>query len=217
MFAKTIIDSDAFLDMPLSTQALYFHLSMRADDDGFVNSPKKIAKMIGGSDDELKLLLAKRFILGFDSGIIVIKHWRIHNYIQKDRYKETVYTEEKSLLAVNDNHGYTMDTECIQIGDTGKDRIELGKDSIVEVRLLDAKRFQKPTIDELKAEIKAKNYNIDAEKFFAYYESNGWKVGRNAMKSWQMTLVTWNKSDFNKGKVNTHTNLSAKDYSTEGF
>ena len=91
MFAKTIIDSDAFLDMPLSAQALYFHLSMRADDDGFINNPKKIQRVIGGSDDDLKLLIAKRFLLPFESGVVVIKHWKIHNFIRTDRYKPTVY------------------------------------------------------------------------------------------------------------------------------
>ena len=84
MFAKTIIDSDSFLDMPLSTQALYFHLSMRADDDGFLNNSKKIQRMVGCSDDDLKLLIAKRFIIPFESGVVVIKHWRIHNYIRSD-------------------------------------------------------------------------------------------------------------------------------------
>ena len=124
MFAKTIIDSDAFLDMSLSTQALYFHLSMRADDDGFVNNPKKIQRMIGCGDDELKMLVAKKFIIPFESGVCVIKHWRIHNYIQKDRYKETVYKDEKSHLMLKENNAYRyVDTECIQrciqIGDTG--------------------------------------------------------------------------------------------------
>ena len=146
MFAKTIIDSDAFLDMPLSSQALYFHLSMRADDDGFINNPKKVQRMIGCSDDDLKLLVAKRFIIPFESGIVVIKHWKIHNYIQKDRYKETMYKEEKALLSVKENNAYTLadapciqavsisDAECIpsvSIADTqdriGKDRIELGQ------------------------------------------------------------------------------------------
>lgn len=137
MFAKTIIDSDAFLDMPLSTQALYFHLSMRADDDGFVNNPKKIMRMTGSSQNEMEILLAKKFLIGFESGVVVIKHWKIHNYIQKDRYKPTVYTEEKALLTVKGNKGYSLDTECIQdvySSDTqvrlGKDSIELGKDSI---------------------------------------------------------------------------------------
>ena len=123
MFAKTIIDSDAFLDMPLSTQALYFHLSMRADDDGFVNNPKKIARLLGCGDDDARLLLAKKFIISFDSGVIVIKHWKIHNYIQKDRYKKTNYHEEMGLLSIDENNGYTMDTKSVQLGDTGKDRI----------------------------------------------------------------------------------------------
>ena len=111
MFAKTIVDSDAFLDMPLSAQALYFHLSMRADDDGFVNNPKKIQRMIGASDDDCKLLVMKRFILTFESGVIVIKHWRIHNYIQKDRYKETAYKEEKERLEIKENNAYTLKSE----------------------------------------------------------------------------------------------------------
>ena len=135
MFAKTIIDSDAFLDMPLSTQALYFHLSMRADDDGFINNPKKIQRVIGASDDDLKILIGKRFLITFESGVVVIKHWKIHNYIQNDRYKETVYTEEKNLLCVKKNKSYSLDSEqCIHDGyrletqdRLGKDR--LGKDS----------------------------------------------------------------------------------------
>ena len=136
MFAKTIIDSDAFLDMSLSTQSLYFHLSMRADDDGFVNNPKKIQRMIGCGDDELKMLVTKKFIIPFESGICVIKHWKIHNYIQTDRYKETVYKEEKARLEIKDNKAYKyLDAACIQRvykmetqDRLGKDR--LGKDSI---------------------------------------------------------------------------------------
>ena len=135
MFAKTIIDSDAFLDMPLSSQALYFHLSMRADDDGFINNPKKIQRMVGSSEDDLKLLIAKRFIIAFESGVIVIKHWKIHNYIQKDRYKPTMYQDEKSMLVDKNNKSYTVETECIHDGYSletqvrlGKDRLELGKD-----------------------------------------------------------------------------------------
>ena len=99
MFAKTIIDSDAFLEMPMSAQALYFHLGMRADDDGFINNPKKIQRMVGASEDDLKLLMAKNFIIPFESGVVVIKHWKIHNYIQADRYKPTVYQEEKAFLS----------------------------------------------------------------------------------------------------------------------
>ena len=140
MFAKTIIDSDMFLDMPLSTQSLYFHLSMRADDDGFINNPKKIQRMIGASDDDLKVLVMKRFILPFDSGVVVIKHWRMHNYIRNDRYKETVYQEEKSQLLLKENGSYTELTTIgipddnqvetqVRLG-KDRDRIELGEGSI---------------------------------------------------------------------------------------
>lgn len=134
MFAKTIIDSDAFLDMPLSTQALYFHLSMRADDDGFINNPKKIQRMIGCADDDLKLLLVKNFIIPFESGVCVIKHWKIHNYIRNDRYKPTVYAEEKAKLTCKENGAYTLGIPDGYQMDTqdrlGKDRVrlELGED-----------------------------------------------------------------------------------------
>ena len=126
MFAKTIIDSDAFLDMPATSQLLYFHLAMRADDDGFVNSPKKVLRVVGCAEDDLKLLFAKKFLIPFDSGVVVIKHWKIHNYIQKDRYKPTVYKDEKAQLILKENGSYRlpenneipiisqMDTECIQ-------------------------------------------------------------------------------------------------------
>lgn len=134
MFAKTIVTSDAFLDMPLSARCLYFTLGMFADDDGFVNNPKSIMRQTGASNDDLNLLIAKRFILTFESGVIVIKHWKIHNYIAKDRYKETKYLEEKNSLSTDSNGAYT---ECIQDVyklDTqvrlGEDR--LGKASVVE-------------------------------------------------------------------------------------
>lgn len=135
MFAKTIIDSDAFLDMPLSTQSLYFHLSMRADDDGFINNPKKIQRMIGAADDDLKVLIGKNFIIPFESGIVVIKHWKIHNYIRNDRYKETVYKEEKNLLYEKNNKAYTLnETDGMSLGIPNDNQMEtqvrLGKDSI---------------------------------------------------------------------------------------
>ena len=107
MFTQKIIDSDAFLDMPLSTQALYFHLNMRADDDGFINNPKRIQRTVGASEDDLKLLIAKRFVICFENGVIVIKHWRMHNTLRKDRYTPTVYQEQYAQLDVKDNNSYT--------------------------------------------------------------------------------------------------------------
>lgn len=114
MFAKTIIDSDSFLDMPLSTQALYFHLSMRADDDGFINNPKKIQRVVGAADDDLKLLIFKNFVIPFESGVCVIKHWFIHNYIRGDRYKPTVYQEEREQLDVKENKAYTLGNPSVE-------------------------------------------------------------------------------------------------------
>ena len=106
MFSLKIVDSDLFLDMPLSSQCLYFHLSMRADDDGFVNNPKKIIKIIGANEDDLKILIAKGFVIVFDQGIIVITHWKINNFIRKDRYKPTMYIEQKQQLYQTENGAY---------------------------------------------------------------------------------------------------------------
>lgn len=171
MFAKTIIDSDSFLDMALSTQALYFHLSMRADDDGFINNPKKICRMIGSSDDEMKVLFAKKFLLGFESGVIVIKHWKMHNYIQKDRYKETNYLDEKSQLREKENNVYTLDTECIQNGSTGK--VRLGEDRLELVKVIDKKKTQ--TLKSQIEEKLSKYSNINLEAFNEWVEHKKYK------------------------------------------
>ena len=210
MFTKKITNSDAFIDMPLSTQALYFHLNMEADDDGFNSSPKKIQRMIGASDDDLKLLFVKNFVIPFESGVVVIKHWKLHNYIQNDRYKPTVYLEEKSRLNTKENKVYSlMDTNCIQDGYTGKDSI--GKYSIDKnsIELIDGpanaeptttKRFKKPTIEEVKQYCKERNNNIHAEHFIDYYDANGWKVGKNSMKDWKATIRTWERRDKQNAK-----------------
>jgi hypothetical protein len=137
MFTMKIVDSDAFLEMPMSTQALYFHLNMRADDDGFINNPKKIARMIGASDDDIKLLIAKRFVLCYENGIVVIKHWRMHNLLRKDRYNPTQYVEEKAMLSLESNGAYTENDSWQPNGNqmAPQDRIgkvRLDKDSIGE-------------------------------------------------------------------------------------
>lgn len=220
MFAKTIIDSDAFLDMPMSTQALYFHLSMRADDDGFINNPKRIQRMVGASDDDLKLLVAKNFILTFQSGVIVIKHWRIHNYIQKDRYKETVYKEEKALLRVKDNNAYTLDTECIHDGyimDTqdrlgkSKDRIEIGEvrdkvDYELIARMYNDTCVSFPRLEKLsearKKAIKARLNTYSIEDFnllFEKAEASDFLKGANN-RNWSATF-DWLIKDSNFAKV----------------
>lgn len=211
MFAKTIIDSDAFLDMPLSTQALYFHLSMRADDEGFVNNPKKIARMIGADDDSLKLLIVKKFIIPFESGIVVIKHWRIHNYIQKDRYKETVYQEERQRLRLKENGAYTelsepvysLDTECIQDVSKMDTQVSIGKDRLCKDSIEDTadkppkqSRFRPPSYDEVEEYCRERQNGVDVQRFIDYYSSNGWKVGKNPMKDWKAAIRTWERNGY---------------------
>ena len=201
MFAKTIIDSDAFLDMPLSSQALYFHLSMRADDDGFINNPKKIQRMVGASDDDLKLLVAKRFIIPFESGIVVIKHWKIHNYIQKDRYKPTIYQEEKQMLMEKENNVYTECIHDVSIADT---QVRLGKDRVDQDNLdmgADAQtpkkstKFIPPTVEEVAAYCKERNNRVDAGRFVDFYTTKGWMVGKNKMKDWKSAVRTWERGN----------------------
>lgn len=139
MMSKSIIKSDTFLDMPATTQNLYFHMLLDADDDGFINAPKSIMRMIGAKEDDMKVLTAKQFVIPFESGVVVIKDWKIHNYIQNDRYKPSALPE-RDLLNIQKDKSYTlkadvynMDTECIQPVSIGKDRIgkvRLGKDRI---------------------------------------------------------------------------------------
>jgi hypothetical protein len=218
MFALKIIDSDAFLDMPVSAQNLYFHLAMRADDDGFIGNPKRIMKMIGSADDDIRILAAKRFILTFDTGIVVIKHWRIHNYISRDRYTPTIYKEEIEKLFVKMNGAYTdhengiegvytkclqnvdgMYTKCLQNVDSGKVRIvklSKGKNNKDNASQQSSKTlFKKPILEEVSAYCKERGNTVDAEAFIAHYESNGWMVGRVKMKDWRKAVLTWERNE----------------------
>src|SRR5699024_3963370 len=135
MFSRKITESDQFLDMPMSAQVLYFHINMQADDDGFVGHAKTIKRMIGASDDELKLLIAKHFLIPFETGIEVIGDWKIHNYIKKEIYSETFYQHEKAQLETLGNKQYQrMDTECIQDVSSLDTQVRLGKDRLGKER-----------------------------------------------------------------------------------
>ena len=225
MFAKTIIDSDAFLDMPLSTQSLYFHLSMRADDDGFINNPKKIQRMVGASDDDLKLLIAKNFIIPFESGIVVIKHWKIHNYIQSDRYRPTMYKEEKEMLQTKVNKAYTLqDTACIQDGYITDTQVSLDKvkiDKVIDnIEIKEEEAPSKPSkpvkhkhgeyanvlltddeLDKLKAEYP--DYQERIERLSSYVASTG-----KSYKSHYATIRNWARKDAEKGGMKAHGSIN---------
>ena len=166
MFAKTIIDSDAFLDMPITSQLLYFHLSIRADDDGFINKPKTIMRMIGSKDDDINLLIAKKFLIPFESGVVVIKHWKIHNYIQNDRYNETKYKNEKAQLVLDENKAYKLQTsECIQDVSTMETQVRLGKVRLGKDNKDISVSFTNDTVEYQLAELLYQSILVNDEKF----------------------------------------------------
>lgn len=223
MFTQKITESDAFLDMPLSTQALYFHLCMNADDDGFVKNPKRIARMMGASDDDMRLLVAKSFVIIYESGVIVIKHWRMHNLLRKDRYKETEYVDEKSILYIKQNGAYTLDekqgqpimaTKWQPNGNQMAPQVSIGKDSIVEDSIdkdsinikekditdviskkKNSSKFIPPTLEEVTEYCSVRNNTVNPQAFIDFYESKGWMIGKNKMKDWKAAVRTWERKE----------------------
>lgn len=232
MIRKDVIDTDAFLDMPLSTQALYFHLNLRADDDGFVGNPKRVATLIGASEDDLKLLIAKRFVILFENGVIVIKHWRMHNTLSADRYHETNFTDEKSMLRLKENKAYTLgdgtaidDTKLIESGKRQtKDKQKTNSDKDIDIDLdIDKdiekkkkKSFVPPTVEEVKAYCDERKNKVDPEMFIDFYESKGWMVGSNKMKDWKAAVRTWEKKD-GRSKEEPRKNSDGNDSETHEF
>lgn len=195
MFDKTIITSDDFLDMPATARCLYFTLNMYADDDGFVNNPKSIMRQTNSSTDDMNILALKKYVIPFETGVIVITHWKIHNYIKADRYKETDCKAEKAQLRYGQNGEYTKDVEistmspkCLQNGYTGKSK---SKDS--------SSAFTPPTKEEVRAYFKEKGFVIDPDYFFDYYDSDNWLKGnsrnnkKEPMHNWKQTAIQWNK------------------------
>ena len=168
MISKTVVDTDLFLDMPPTSQLLYFHLELRADDEGFVLSPKTIQRMIGASNDDFSILIAKNFIIPFESGVVVITHWLVHNSVRKDRMKATSCSKEKAMLHINSDRVYLIEqnaTNC-QPSDnqvTTNCQHRLGKDRIGEDRLGKDRLDNTP-----KGEMPSKP-KIDYQKFVNYW------------------------------------------------
>lgn len=195
MFSKQITTSDAFVDMPMSSQLLYFHLNMEADDDGFVANPKRITKIVGSNDDDLKILLAKRFLLAFENGVVVIKHWLLHNAVRKDMYKETQYLDEKKTLKIKDNGVYTevrnefVTSPLHRLDQDRIDKVRLDKVSIAtkvaygefQNVLLSVEEYGK-----LKDKIGESNTNLLIEELSAYIASK-----RKHYASHYATLLNW--------------------------
>lgn len=201
MFSIDIVGSDAFLDLPYSSQCLYFQLCMRADDDGFVGNPKTIQRIAGTKSSDLELLVKRRFLLQFPSGVVVIKHWKINNQIQKDRYTPTVYTEEYQSLYIKDNKAYTeMDKGCIQPVSEMDTQISIDKNRLDKNSIGGEKHahgffanvlLTDDELQKLAAEIP--NYEEYIEKLSHYIESNGKKY-----KSHYATILMWHRKDREK-------------------
>jgi len=221
MFSKKITDTDMFLDMPMSTQCLYFHMNMEADDDGFLGNAKTVRRKIGANEDDLKLLLAKGFVIPFENGVVVIKDWKIHNYIRKDTYNPSMYTQEKGLLEEDEQGAYTLrgrhvDDPSPQVR-LGKDR--LGKDS-KEKECGDkphrSTKFTPPTLEKVKNYCEERNNGIDAQYFIDFYTSKNWFVGKTKMKDWQASVRTWEKRQKEYGGGNNGTVQGNKEPAKRG-
>ena len=192
MFTKKVTDDDSFMELSASAQALYLHLSMSADDDGFCNQVNLSMFKAHASVQDLEALLEKRYLIQFDTGVIVIRHWRMANALRKDRYTPTVFKEELSNLDVLDTGVYDwLPNGCHSVANW------LPQDRLGEVREekekkeKNKKRFAPPSVDEVSAYLTEKGYDIDAEAFVDFYASKGWKVGNSPMKDWKAAVRTW--------------------------
>lgn len=192
MFSLDVVDTDTFLDLPASSQSLYFHLGMRADDDGFVSSPKRITAMVNASGDDLKLLMAKGFVIPFDSGVCVIRDWKVNNYIQSDRYTPTLYMEEKKHLSCKKSGQYDYsDTPCIQNVSESDTQVRIVEDRKAKSKSVRADkppraaRFTPPTLAEVQAYVSERQSPVDPQGFLDFYAAKGWLVGKTPMRDWK--------------------------------
>lgn len=209
MFTKKITDGDEFTSMPPTAQCLYFHLCMSADDDGFSNNIRIAMFNAHATTDDFNTLVGKRFIIPFESGVIVIKHWKMHNYIQNDRYHETKFIEEKSKLLLKENGVYTVNNQpCIQSvykvdTEVRLDKVSIGKTSIDKDSKDKVNKthsvFVPPTVEMVREYCIERGNGIDAEEFVDFYSSKGWMIGKNKMKDWKAAVRTWERQRKSSG------------------
>ena len=224
MLTRKVTDDDHFMSLSSSAQALYLHLSMSADDDGFCNQISLCMFKAHASVGDLEALLSLRYLYQFESGVIVIKHWRMANALRKDRYTPTVWQKEFSMLRLKDNGSYTLGDDGFQmVANRLPDGCpNISKDKITKDNLIsssDRKRFTAPTKEEVKAYCNERHNRVDPERFIDYYTANGWKVGKNPMKDWRAAVRTWEKGESSMSsrsrKRNTLLNYEEKPYDPE--
>lgn len=243
MFSLSVVDTDRFLEMPVSAQALYFHLGMHGDDDGFVSSPRKIARAAGCNMDDLRILAQKNFIIPFESGVIVIVEWNINNTLKNDRYSPTKYQTEKALLTTTPGGAYaknpvigmqtdsSLEPEWNQSGTIPEPQLNVTKHNITEHSESMAtkrarspekrkKRFVPPTVEEVQAYCRERNNNIDPQRFIDYYTANGWTQGHGKpIKDWRAAMRTWEGRTLRpiQKSAPTHPAPAVEDYDFSGY
>ena len=205
MLTRKVTDDDHFMSLSSSAQALYLHLSMSADDDGFCNQVALCMFKAHASVSDLEALLTLRYVYQFESGVIVIKHWRMANALRKDRYTPTVWQKEYAQLSLKENGAYTLNGGCQVVANglpSGCPNIS--KDKITKDKLISSgDKHHHPTLEEVKAYCTERGNKVDPERWFDYYTSNGWKVGKNPMKDWKAAVRTWERTD--EGRANKKT------------
>lgn len=211
MFSLQVTDTDKFLDMSASAQALYFHLGMHGDDDGFVGSPRKIARAAGCNDDDLRLLISKGYLIPFESGVVVITDWGINNTLKNDRYHETIYTTEKAMLDTDTNGrfrlGSNLETHWKHIGTRSEPEPNITQPNLTKPNRESKAgkpprtRFSPPSVDEVRAYCAERGNIVDAERFCDYYMANGWVQGKGKpIKDWRATVRTWERRNESKAE-----------------
>lgn len=213
MFSLQVIDTDRFMDLPTSSQALYFHLGMHGDDDGFVASPRKIVRSVGCKDDDLKLLAAKGFVILFDSGVLVITDWQLNNTLRNDRYRQTLYSDEKALLALDNEKRYTLcQPGWNQIASSLETEQNITEPNSAEGNgtktFIDREKvsscFVPPTLEAVRMFCNDNGYSFSPDKFFDYYAAKGWRLGKEEMVDWTAVARGWERKEREKcgtGKV----------------
>ena len=193
MFDKRITDSDRFMDLPNSSKALYFMAGMSADDRGFFQ-PRRLQRECGFSDDDYKILIAKGYLIPFESGVMVITDWNKNNYLDKNRITETEYIDELNMLQLV-NEKYQLEDCLTDVKPTfNQNSIEenrIVENSIEESNKKRGKKFTKPTLEEIKDYCIERSNGINANAFYDFYESKDWMVGKNKMKDWKACIRTW--------------------------
>ena len=230
MFSLSVIDTDAFMDMPAGAQALYFHLGMHGDDDGFVASPRKITRAAGCAPEDLETLIQSGFIISFESGVVAIRDWRLNNDMKNDRYHETVYQEEKAGLVLDAARRYTRAAGVEPNGVHPNSRMETehnveehnveehnGEEHNAEEQRKGergetprrAARFTPPALEEVEKYCLERRSSVDPKQFMAYYTAKGWRIGKESMKDWQAAIRNWERRDANGTGTNQAGNRQA--------